>query len=318
MIIIPTDKNLSFRELQGSDLSRLDLSRANFEGANLTGARLKQASLTRANLRQAILVGVNLTDATLQSADIQQADLRKANLTGVYATWADFRDSNLDQANLEGAILDAARLEECSLEGANLKNITYSRSTTWPAGFKPHKVIMTYQPENVITMSDLLDFLDQVSRSQAIDYENSLEQYLPALWGVIQTHKSEPMSANLMARMFSEAFTSKPVNFDGHWRDYVSSSNPDEMISDFEYLKWAILSQIIDLHDSSEMDLKENWNNLSIEGYFEAGTRGFDSHSEKKSLNNASITSTIGSDLSSSQCTWRDMADILHLGQIYE
>lgn len=105
----------------------IDLHRANLDGANLSGVDLRQvdmseASAQKVNLSRADLRGVNLAGANLRGANLLLADLRGANLGG-----ADLRDARLSRANLSGA----------NLSGADLRGATYSAKTRWPDGFDP-------------------------------------------------------------------------------------------------------------------------------------------------------------------------------------
>ncbi|WP_299406552.1 pentapeptide repeat-containing protein [Acaryochloris sp. IP29b_bin.148] len=65
-------------DLQGADLSAVNLRKANLKGANLSQANLNLADLTAANLSNAVLTGAslawtNFTNATLEGADLSQA-----------------------------------------------------------------------------------------------------------------------------------------------------------------------------------------------------------------------------------------------------
>ncbi|MCI0395827.1 MAG: pentapeptide repeat-containing protein [Chloroflexi bacterium] len=301
------------------------MSRANLAHANLAGAVLKDASLTKASLMGANLEGADLERAVLQGADLRQASLKSANLTSVYARWADFRGANLNNADLRGADLEAARLEETSLENTKLAGIHYNRATTWPAGFRPHQVMMTRSPEDVMTISDLINFLVYLSNSQAIDYEGSLEHYLRALWGVLEKHRVEPASPHLVARLFVEAFHSEPIAFDESWHGYVSTELNTDTVDDYSYLQHILLSQIVELQIVSEKstsyipdNLLSSWANLLVEYYLEAGVRGFYDYCQTAEVIERASSTFIGRPLQSQVCTWRDMAEILELGKMYE
>lgn len=72
-------------DLQGADLSGLNLreirlNAANLAGANLEGADLSEARLNAVNLRDCNLRRANLTGATLHRADLRGADLRDAQI----------------------------------------------------------------------------------------------------------------------------------------------------------------------------------------------------------------------------------------------
>ena len=87
--------DLSYVNLIGADLSGADLSGADLRGVCLRGADLSGADLSGADLRGADLVGANLSGADLNDADLGDAILRDANLS----------ESNLSGANLSGANL---------------------------------------------------------------------------------------------------------------------------------------------------------------------------------------------------------------------
>lgn len=74
-------------ELQGADLSAINLRNANLQGANLSQANLNLADLTEANLSNAVLTGASLawtelTDATLDGADLSQANFEGGKRLG--------------------------------------------------------------------------------------------------------------------------------------------------------------------------------------------------------------------------------------------
>ena len=81
--------------LQGADLSRLDLSWINFKYANLSGANLngsnisyscfERADLSKANLENAKCYGVRMTCVNLESAVLTNADFEDPNGTNRHA-----------------------------------------------------------------------------------------------------------------------------------------------------------------------------------------------------------------------------------------
>lgn len=88
-------------DLQGADLSKLNLNRASLTKANLRGADLQ-----RTKLKLADLAGADLTDANLQGADLGGADLYNAVLKG-----ANTEGTSFDGAYLVGTILEKAKPE---------------------------------------------------------------------------------------------------------------------------------------------------------------------------------------------------------------
>lgn len=82
--------------LEGFNLSKVDMEAVEWQEANLKGCNLEEA-----NMLEAELVDANLEEANLKSANLEDANLENANL----------KYSNLEGANLEGTNFDGADLE---------------------------------------------------------------------------------------------------------------------------------------------------------------------------------------------------------------
>jgi hypothetical protein len=121
-----------FREvnLSQANLNQASLRHANLSRANLSGANLSQANLNGGHLTGADLSGANLSSANLNGGNLVRANLGEANLTG-----ADLRWANLSQANLGQADLSGANLEEAILKGTDLHNVRHNPQTKWPVLF---------------------------------------------------------------------------------------------------------------------------------------------------------------------------------------
>lgn len=102
--------NLAYADLTGATLAGLNLQEANCEGANFSEADLSEAKLC----------GANLSHAVLQETDLMKADLRHANLEKVKAQGVDFSEADLSDATLVGASLISADLTDCKLHRTNL------------------------------------------------------------------------------------------------------------------------------------------------------------------------------------------------------
>ncbi|MCP4366923.1 MAG: hypothetical protein GY797_02235 [Deltaproteobacteria bacterium] len=113
-------------------------------------------------------------------------------------------------------------------------------------------------------------------------------------------------------------------------------------MDDYEYLQHTILYQIADLHWIKDLEISpldryagfksptgHTWYNTELAGYLECGIAGFYSHSEnfdkKKMFQSSDSLSSIldelkpiGRKLDTIEFSWRDVAEILYLGQIYE
>jgi uncharacterized protein YjbI with pentapeptide repeats len=113
--------------LSEADLREASLRQADLRGAILDRARLEHASLQNADLRDAVLNRANLHEANLSSAWISGASLLDATLDGAGLYKADFRAAILQRASLVGADLREANLENANLSQANLRE-TYLSS----------------------------------------------------------------------------------------------------------------------------------------------------------------------------------------------
>jgi len=108
-------------DLQGSDLTGVNLSEAILFGADLREASLRMADLQRTDLRTANLSKADLSDACLREASLLEADLSGAKLRSVNLEGADLQRANLGEADLGEADLRMANLREASLSGADLQ-----------------------------------------------------------------------------------------------------------------------------------------------------------------------------------------------------
>ena len=112
--------NFRNADLQGYNLTNLQLTEASFRGANLSNASLSGSDLRGADLSEAIFENTDLRNANLASAVMNSADLRSSHLAG-----ADLQSADLSSAVMAGMILSginfaAAILQDTNLESANL------------------------------------------------------------------------------------------------------------------------------------------------------------------------------------------------------
>lgn len=113
--------------LQGADLSKLDLRNINFKFAdlshcNLSGANMNGCCLERANLCGANLEGAQLLNVRLLCANLESANLRSCNFEDPAGTRSNCEGVNLRSAVLEGSMLAGVNLRVATLKNANLKN----------------------------------------------------------------------------------------------------------------------------------------------------------------------------------------------------
>ena len=83
--------------MQGSDLTRCDLSGAVLAGASLTRANLSNSNLRGSDLSYATMLAAVLNDTDLTGAILLQAELALATLSGVLLTDADLTGAHLSK-----------------------------------------------------------------------------------------------------------------------------------------------------------------------------------------------------------------------------
>ena len=108
--------NLTNVDLAGVNLARANLSGGRFHGANLSGSCLQGVVARHASFAGARMRGVVLPAAALEGTVFRSADLRVANLR-----WTDLEDSNLLGADLSGAQLFEAKMTNAVLTNANME-----------------------------------------------------------------------------------------------------------------------------------------------------------------------------------------------------
>lgn len=173
----------------------------------------------------------------------------------------------------------------------------------------------------ITTASDFRDFMRSVLLERAKTYQGSLEEYLRALWAVIQEYQDSPPSFALFAGILAGAFTKEPSAFNEDWLSYQSPpknlilGNHATIKSDYECLQQIILYQIADLHRMTQVGTINHpyryfgidsptgyrWYNFDPEVFLECAS-GYPLW-EKPTL---------------SECTWATLALFLWLGQTYE
>lgn len=147
-------------------------------------------------------------------------------------------------------------------------------------------------------------------------HDRSLEEYLRALWRLVQTHRNEQVSWTLIGSILTQAFTTEPLAFDPHWLHYDAPPLQEDVPDPYAYLQQMVLYQIADLHQMQnagtfslsrailyggvDSPTGHRWYNFSTESYFECAFSGAE---EKNQIE---------------ECSWADLADLLYLGQIYE
>ena len=103
--------------LQGANLSWMDLQGANLQGANMLAASLEGA----------VLHGVNFAASNLRAANLRGTDLRKINFRAAVLVGTNFAGADLTEADLRDVWLYDAELSGANLSRADLSTakVTY-------------------------------------------------------------------------------------------------------------------------------------------------------------------------------------------------
>jgi hypothetical protein len=183
--------DLTNANLQGHDLTDLDLGMAklknvNLQAADLTEAKLKGTDLTNANLQCADLCGANLQETNLCFAKLQGANVFGAKLQGTLFIRAQLQGADLRLAELEkstafnGAIFSGAAVSETDFTNSNITQSQLGQlfgdaTVTLPEGHGPeHKDWPKHWSKDVL---DYIDFSTQWRAFQAkIGYDPDAPQ----------------------------------------------------------------------------------------------------------------------------------------------
>lgn len=174
------------------------------------------------------------------------------------------------------------------------------------------------------------EFTEQVDKLQdQVRTASNLEEFLRAMWDSILKHKDSKPTWELFLQIISQAWANKPLDFDELWLSIDKSSDSVEsksgtQLDDFDYLKGTILYQIADLRRMRDAGYYEkdpielffgvqsptgaSWYNWSPEGFLDGAMSGLTSH-----YSNENSGIQVSDDV-----TWRDLGELLYLGQLYE
>ncbi|BAY82420.1 pentapeptide repeat protein [Calothrix parasitica NIES-267] len=120
-----SEVNLNEADLSGIDLRNTSfvnssLMKTNFKDSNLEKVDFNNSNLCYANLSETSLRQANLSEAYLENANLSKANLNKANMQKIYLFSTNLTEANLNQANLQNARIAANNLTNASLIDANL------------------------------------------------------------------------------------------------------------------------------------------------------------------------------------------------------
>jgi len=175
---------------------------------------------------------------------------------------------------------------------------------------------MEMEPSHIKTLGDFRTYVLLLAKESATTTLRSLEEYLRALWGLIQQVQAHQVTYALLGRLLDDAFLAEPLPFDENWLHYDEPPDLDENehARAFSLLQHMICYQIADLHRMAEADLLENkWRFFGIDSPTGHRWYNFDPSSY---LGCAAHGIREGS--TSTDADWINLAILLWLGQIYE
>lgn len=120
-------ENLTVRfNLDGSDLSNLDLSSALLNGVSCIGCNFSRSKLRRANIVQSDLSKARFENSDLSTALMMYSDLTECNLSHSDLTRTNLMWSNLSYSDLSYCVLTRTILVESNMSHTNLTGVEMS------------------------------------------------------------------------------------------------------------------------------------------------------------------------------------------------
>ena len=110
----------------GLEFTEVDLTAARLRDASFFRAELPGSNLTKVEATRAKFVNADMREAVLEGANLFEADFTKADLTGATLTGADLRRARLFRSILRGANLAGAQLGGADLTRADLSGATWT------------------------------------------------------------------------------------------------------------------------------------------------------------------------------------------------
>jgi hypothetical protein len=173
--------------------------------------------------------------------------------------------------------------------------------------------------DQVKTQKDFCEFI-RVLAKNASSSDRSLEEYLRALWLLVQEYKNDKLSFALLAQILADALTAPVAPFDDNWLNYeeppaeLHQGHPVE--NDFEFLQKMLLYQIADLHRMREEGVLDAPPHILWMGASRKGGSVWYNFEPATFLGIA--LGGIKADSDNTEYDWSNLAIQLWLGQIYE
>jgi hypothetical protein len=175
---------------------------------------------------------------------------------------------------------------------------------------------MEMEPFHIKTTGEFRKYVLLLANGRATTTTRSLEEYLRALWGLIQQAQSHRVTYALLGQLLHDAFLAESLPFDETWLQYDAPPDLDEDGNrrSFSLLQHMICYQIADLHRMAQAGLLENeWRYFGIDSPTRHRWFNYDPSSYLECA-----AQTLRVDGVSTDAGWIDLAILLWLGQIYE
>lgn len=128
LLNLPIDSSSLLKIKQSADFSSCDLSGANLEGQDLSHLNLSRANLEGANLQGTHWEGVNLSYANLWGAKINRSHFLRSQLKGANLNWSILTHSKFDSCQMRGTKFNDATLENAVIHQSYLRWAEMKRS----------------------------------------------------------------------------------------------------------------------------------------------------------------------------------------------
>jgi len=128
--------NLTCANLSYCNFERADLSMAKLDGANLLGVKMLCANLEKASMHGCNFEDPAGTRANMEGANMKQVDLDGSHMAGVNLRVATLKNANLQNCDLRCAVLAGADLENCDLSGCDLQEANLRGANLKGAAFE--------------------------------------------------------------------------------------------------------------------------------------------------------------------------------------
>lgn len=138
-----TARNFQNIDLEGMNISGLDLLASKFQDADLKGIKASRSSLTLSSLDGAQASEANLNLANMEAVDFRSADASGVDFSYTHLEYSEFKETKLQGARFDHANLDDVDLSQIDMSGvtgletASFNNVCYDEDTRWPEGFRP-------------------------------------------------------------------------------------------------------------------------------------------------------------------------------------